>query len=147
MKKLLAILAILLLTVQAYAADPKAKRVRVTDAGDYYTSDNVEGVLQEVGASVIVGAPINGTYITQIANATLTNEQALTDLSDGIVKVNGTTGVLSNATADVDYLTPGTAASTYEPVRGPDDKYVTDAEKIVIGNTSGATQATKPTRQ
>lgn len=39
--------------------------------------------------------------------------------------------------ADTDYLTPGTAASTYEPVRGADDNYVTDAEKIVIGNTSG----------
>jgi len=39
--------------------------------------------------------------------------------------------------ADTDYLTPGTAASTYAPVLGADDNYVTDAEKIVIGNTSG----------
>ena len=139
MKRTLSIiLAILFCTTLAHSADPKAKRVRVTDAAGYYTSDNVEGVLQEVGASVIVGAPINGTYITQTANATLTNEQALTGLSDGMLKVDGTTGILSNATADTDYLTPGTAASTYEPVRGPDDNYVTDAEKIVIGNTSGA---------
>lgn len=40
-------------------------------------------------------------------------------------------------TADTDYLTPGTASSTYEPIKGADDNYVTDAEKTVIGNTSG----------
>jgi hypothetical protein len=39
--------------------------------------------------------------------------------------------------ADTDYLMPGTASSTYEPLKGADDNYVTDAEKIVIGNTSG----------
>ena len=33
-----------------YAADPKAKRVRITDAGDYYTGIEVETALQEVGA-------------------------------------------------------------------------------------------------
>lgn len=40
-------------------------------------------------------------------------------------------------TADVDYLTPSTAWTTYEPKKWTDDNYVTDAEKIVIGNTSG----------
>lgn len=40
-------------------------------------------------------------------------------------------------TADVDYLTPWTAWTTYEPKKWTDDNYVTDAEKIVIGNTSG----------
>ena len=46
MKKTLSvILSILLFATAAYAADPKAKRVRVTDAGDYYTSDNGEGLL------------------------------------------------------------------------------------------------------
>ena len=40
-------------------------------------------------------------------------------------------------TADVDYLTPTTASTTYEPKKGTDDNYITDAEKIVIGNTSG----------
>jgi len=39
--------------------------------------------------------------------------------------------------ADTDYLTPGTAATTYAPVLGANDNYVTDAEKTVIGNTSG----------
>jgi hypothetical protein len=69
-------------------------------------------------------------------------------LSLGLASTS-TTGALSDTdwdifnnkqnalTADVDYLTPGTATSTYEPLKGLDDNYVTDAEKIVIGNTSG----------
>ena len=92
MKKLIYGLTLLsLITIplsMAHAADPKAKRVRVTDAGGYYSGDNVEDVLQEVGASTIVAAPLNATYITQTANSTLTNEQALTSLSDGLIKVN-----------------------------------------------------------
>ena len=39
--------------------------------------------------------------------------------------------------ADTDYLTPDTASSTYEPLKGADDNYVTDAQLIIIGNTSG----------
>lgn len=35
------------------------------------------------------------------------------------------------------YLTSSTAASTYEPIKGSDDNYVTDAQLVVIGNTSG----------
>ena len=81
---------------------------------------------------------------------------------------SGNVSLQTPLTADVDYLTPGTAASTYQPIGeylttesdptvdssaeiqtiigagvyapalGVDDNYVTDAEKIVIGNTSGA---------
>ena len=39
--------------------------------------------------------------------------------------------------ADTDYLTPSTASSTYEPLKGDDDNYVTDAEKVILSNTSG----------
>jgi hypothetical protein len=39
--------------------------------------------------------------------------------------------------ADTDYLTPSTAASTYEPKKGADDNYVTDAEKVKLSNLSG----------
>lgn len=39
--------------------------------------------------------------------------------------------------ADTDYLTPTTAETTYEPKKGIGDNYVTDAEKVVLGNTSG----------
>ena len=31
-------------------ADPKAKRVRITDDGSYYTGTEVETALQEIGA-------------------------------------------------------------------------------------------------
>jgi len=39
----------LLLSVSLGYADPKAKRVRITDAGSYYTGTEVEAALQEVG--------------------------------------------------------------------------------------------------
>jgi hypothetical protein len=35
------------------------------------------------------------------------------------------------------YLTSAIAATTYEPIKGSDDNYVTDAEKTVLSNTSG----------
>jgi hypothetical protein len=49
------------------------------------------------------GAPTNATYITQTPNGTLTNEQALSALATGIVKNTSGTGVLSIASAGVDY--------------------------------------------
>lgn len=51
-------------------------------------------------------APTNATYITQTANATLTNEQALSALATGILKNTTTTGVLSIAAAGTDYENP-----------------------------------------
>lgn len=51
-------------------------------------------------------APVDATYITQTANGTLTNEQALSLLSTGLVKVTNGTGVLSTATAGTDYFPP-----------------------------------------
>jgi hypothetical protein len=55
---------------------------------------------------------------------------------NGILKSNGV-DTLSSAIPDVDYLLPSTAASTYEPLKGTDDNYVTDAEKIKLSNLSG----------
>lgn len=57
------------------------------------------------------GAPVDATYITQTANATLTNEQALSSLSTGVVKVTNGTGALSTAVSGTDYAPPtsGTA--------------------------------------
>lgn len=49
------------------------------------------------------GAPIDAKYITQTANSSLTNEQALSALTTGILKNTTTTGVLSIAT-EADYL-------------------------------------------
>lgn len=64
------------------------------------------------------GAPTDATYITQTANGTLTNEQVLGALATGLLKNTTTTGILSIALADTDYLLPTTAASTYVPYSG-----------------------------
>jgi hypothetical protein len=52
------------------------------------------------------GAPTDATYITQTANSTLTNEQAIAALSTGLLKGTTTTGVVSTATAGTDYAAP-----------------------------------------
>lgn len=51
------------------------------------------GTLGDGGTSN--GAPTSATYITQTANGTLTNEQALSSLGTGLVANQGGTGVLS----------------------------------------------------
>uniref|UniRef100_UPI003F81443D hypothetical protein n=1 Tax=Escherichia coli TaxID=562 RepID=UPI003F81443D len=40
-------------------------------------------------------------------------------------------------TADVDYLTPSTAGTTYEPKKSTGENYVSDEELEVLQNTSG----------
>jgi len=49
------------------------------------------------------GAPVGATYITQLPNAELTNEFALSALATGLLKNTTATGVLSIATAGSDY--------------------------------------------
>ncbi len=44
------------------------------------------------------GAPVGATYITQTADGTLTNEQALAALATGIMRVATTTGVVTSLT-------------------------------------------------
>jgi hypothetical protein len=58
-------------------------------------------------AAVASVAPIGATYITQTANGTLTNEQALGLLATGIMKSTTTTGVVSIAAQGTDYWAPG----------------------------------------
>lgn len=69
------------------------------------------GVLSITSSGGGGGAPTNATYITQTANASLSNEQALSSLSTGLVKVTTGTGVLSTAASGTDYApaTSGTA--------------------------------------
>lgn len=73
------------------AVDPTADQDYATKK---YVDDNVSSG----------GAPADATYITQVAEAGLSAEQALSALSTGIVKVTTGTGVLSTATADTDYV-------------------------------------------
>ena len=55
------------------------------------------------------GAPTDATYITQTPNATLTNEQALSLLATGLMKVTTTTGLISTAVQDTDYYGPSSS--------------------------------------
>lgn len=60
------------------------------------TGTSVQWIDAPTGGS---GAPTDATYITQTSNASLSNEQALSGLSSGIVKVTNGTGVLSSVAA------------------------------------------------
>lgn len=100
------------------------------------------------------GAPTNATYITQTSNTSLTNEQALADLSTGILKSTTGTGVVSIATEGTDYYKPtgtdvavadgGTGASTAAAARtnlGLGSIATQDANNVSItgGSVSGIT--------
>lgn len=52
-------------------------------------------------------APVNATYITQTPSVDLTDEQALSLLTTGIMKSTTTTGVVSIAVEGTDYYAPG----------------------------------------
>lgn len=54
------------------------------------------------------GAPTNATYITQTADATLTNEQALSGLATGYMKVTNGTGVISSQAVPIPIADGGT---------------------------------------
>jgi len=82
--------------------------IPLADAGGWFTTDNVEAALQQLGARVdLTGAPTDATYIVQTANGTLTNEQALGALATGLLRNTTTTGVLSIAVAGTDFYAPG----------------------------------------
>lgn len=81
-------------------------------------------------------APVGATYITQTHDATLTNEQALADLSTGILKSTTATGVVSIAAEGTDYsLLP--VVDTTAIAKGS-----SDATKKVRFEVDGLTTAT-----
>jgi len=67
------------------------------------TSENGDTPTTVVFVPASGGAPSDATYITQIPNVDLANEQALSLLASGIMKVATGTGVISIATPNVDY--------------------------------------------
>lgn len=84
----------------ATLADPGADRLLFWDdsagAVDWLTLGTG---LSTTGTTLnISAAPVSATYITQTADATLTNEQALSGLATGLVQVTTSTGVLSSVT-------------------------------------------------
>lgn len=70
------------------------------------------------------GAPLNSTFITQVPDASLTNEQALSLLTSGVLKSATTTGVVSIAVPGSDYVIPAgnvataTALQTARSIQG-----------------------------
>lgn len=93
------------------------------------------------------GAPVDATYITQTANGTLTNEQAMGALATGMLKNTTTTGVLSIASEGTDYYAPGgtdvavadggTGASTAAGARSNLAVAPNDATYVVASLDSG----------
>lgn len=74
----------------------------------------------------IIGATPDGSFI----NAQYLGGDSTDFTNEAVYTILGDQDLSS-------YLTSVTAASTYEPLKGVDDNYVTDAEKVVIGNTIG----------
>src|SRR3990167_9899961 len=69
-------------------------------AGNFASSIAVDGTLTcTIPAGT--GAPTDATYLTQTANGSLSNEQALSLLSSGIMRVATTTGVVTSLTTSV----------------------------------------------
>ena len=91
------------------------------------------------------GAPVDATFITQIPNATLTNEQALSALATGILKSTTGTGVVSIAIDGTDYFNPP-FLDTNTLIKGS-----VDPTKLlrfeVDGFTAGATRVMTPPNQ
>ena len=75
------------------------------------TADGSTGqVLKTNGSGTLswtATAPVDSKYITQTADSTLSGEQALSVLGNGLLKNTTGTGVLSIATAGIDYYNPG----------------------------------------
>ena len=78
-------------------------------------------------AQLLIGMGVTGTNTGDETTATIKTKLGITTLS-------------GSNTGDQDlssYLTSATAASTYEPLKGANDNFVTDAQLVVIANTSG----------
>lgn len=103
-----------------------SKTSDLTNDSGFLTSAPVTSVNGQTGA-VTVSVP---TQLSELSGDS--THRTVTDAEKSTW--NGKQNAL---TADTDYLTPNTAASTYEPLKGADDNYVTDAEKTKLSNLSG----------
>lgn len=94
--------------------------------------------LMSAGGASTGGAPSDATYITQTANTTLTNEQALGALASGLLKNTTTTGVLSIAAGGTDYEFPLSFSS---PLSRATNTISLGTVGIANGGTGATTQA------
>ncbi|KKN42491.1 hypothetical protein LCGC14_0712520, partial [marine sediment metagenome] len=106
-KSIAVALSLLLIGAPVLGAATKAKRVRIVDAGSYYTGTEVETALQEVGeSSPVVGTrayyKFNGNVLdaasggsdgTVVAEASTTNHVLSLDSVDDAVSVAETTSI------------------------------------------------------
>lgn len=70
-----------------------------------YTFKDASGTVAFT-SDIPTSAPVNATYLVQVADGTLTNEQAMGALATGIVYNTTTTGVQSIAVAGTNYTSP-----------------------------------------
>jgi hypothetical protein len=130
--------------------DTDGSLLRDTPAGSGVGTVTSVSVSGSDGIEIDSGSPVttNGTIALGVNASTLKTHIALnnvenTALSTFAGSANITTlGTIATGTVPVARISGlGTAATTsatdYAPALGPDDNYVTDAQKTVIGNTSG----------
>ena len=102
-----------------WGTDRSATGYGIRDNAGVIESKNSAGSWAPVGSGGGGGAPTNGTYITQIPNGTLTNEQALSLLATGMLKSTTVTGVVSIGTPGVDYVVPSGNVATAAALQTP----------------------------
>lgn len=100
----------------ASSADAMVPVFTITPVNDECVKWVVSGSNYKLGSAgaacgTSTGAPTDATYITQTANGTLSNEQALSALGTGLMKNTTGSGVISIAAAGSDYSSPSSTES------------------------------------
>jgi len=122
-------------TDKKYVSDAektKLSNLSNTNTGDQDLSGKVDKV---VGSSLVADTEIAKIHASGSDNQDLSGYELLsnkqTDLTASATKYPTVNAVNTG-------LATKQAAGSYEPAKGTDDNYVTDAQLVVIGNTSGA---------
>ena len=95
-----------ILTSDFLRRDTHARGSPIEDAGDFFTTDNVEDALQQCGVLIPPGgaAPDNAEYVVLTLDATLANERVLI-AGDGLLLTDGGAGGNVTLDARVDNVT------------------------------------------